>query len=240
MENTKIYDSGKVSVIIPACIGDKQLPSCVEGIFSSTYKNYQLIIVCEGKERSEQRNIGIDRSVGEYILFLDSDQVITKDLMSECVQLMNINDCVYVPERIVTPGLFGRYRDWERQFYTGTVVDVVKFLRTKDCPKYDEEMTGPEDSDFDRRVEGKRAISKNCLYHYDNVGFMKYFKKKAFYAKSMANFEKKNKKDKVVDPFYRCFFIFIENGKWKRLFHWYTFILIFVTLIRGIIYIINK
>lgn len=230
------HDKSKVSVIIPSCKGDKQLPSCVEGVLASTYKNVELVIVCEGKERSIQRNIGIERAKGEYLLFLDSDQVINKDLIQECVDLIQHCVSIYIQERVVTPGWFGRFRDWERQFYTGTAVDVVKFLRKKDCPKFNENMNGPEDSDWDRKIKGHRLLSLNCLYHYDNVTFMGYFKKKAYYSKSMAVFASENPGDKILDWKWRCFGVFLEKGKWKRLFHWYTFVLIFVIFIRGVIY----
>jgi glycosyltransferase involved in cell wall biosynthesis len=243
MENFGKYSKGLVSIIIPAVVKDKQLPLCIDAVCASTYKKIQIVLVCEGKERSEQRNIGIDRAKGEFLLFLDSDQIISPLLIQECVgALNNFYDSVYIPEEIVTPGWFGRLRNWEREFYTGTLVDCVRFVRAIDCPRFDENMHGPEDADFDRRLKGKRYISHSKLYHYDNIGFTDYCKKKAYYSKSMKKFFNANPNDKVLDFRYRCFGIFLENGKWKKLLRHplRTVLLMFLVLTRGVIYLVNR
>ena len=158
----------KVSIVIPIRRGE-DITGVIESIKQSTYANYEIIVVDEGKERSEQRNTGIKQARGDYLLILDSDQHITKNLLLECVYLMKHYDALYIPEEIKTEGFFGRLRNWERQFYTGTPVDVVRFVRRKDCPLFDTRMHGPEDADWGRRVRGKRGITFNKLLHYDNV-----------------------------------------------------------------------
>lgn len=228
----------KVSVIIPTTDKEKDLLNrCVESVKKSTYKNIEIIVVNEGKERSAQRNIGIDRSTGEYFLFLDSDQFISPHLIKECVHKMNTYHAVYIPEKIVTSGFFGYLRNWERQFYTGTKVDVVRFI-SKPCPRFDETMHGPEDSDWDRRVNGLRCVSEWPLYHFDNIGFIQYLKKKAYYSKSMKKFQEKWPNDKVLNFWWRCFGVFTEKGKWKICLNYpLNFIcLMGLIFIRGIIY----
>ena len=71
MENMKPL----VSIIIPTH-KDAQIENCVACIKQSTYKNIEIIVVDEGKERSAQRNIGMDRAKGDYYLILDSDQMV--------------------------------------------------------------------------------------------------------------------------------------------------------------------
>ena len=151
-------------------------------------------------------------------------------------------DCLYIPERIVTKGLFGRIRDWERQFYTSTPIDVVRFVKREGCPKFDELQNGPEDSDWDRRVTGKRGVTTSPIYHHDNVSFINYFKKKAYYSKSMQRFIERNPKDKVLDFKWRCFGVFIEKGKWKRFISnpILALCVLFTIFLRGIVYKINK
>lgn len=229
----------KVSVIIPTTDKEKDLlDTCVKSIQKSTYKNVEIIVVNEGKERSAQRNIGIDRATGEYFLFLDSDQFISPHLITDCVKKMNGYSAVYIPEKIVTDGFFGRLRNWERQFYTATSVDVVRFVKAVGCPMFDETMSGPEDSDWDRRVKGLRCTSEWDLYHLDNIGFIKYLKKKSYYNKSMNLFKNKWPKDKVLNWKWRCFGVYFERGKWKRCIQspFMFLCLMGLIFIRGIIY----
>jgi len=179
----------------------------------------EIIILNLGLERSLQRNEGLKNMRGNYVLILDSDQKVSPDLIGECVWLMERNlDCagIYIPETIPGKDWFSRLRNWERQFYNGTAVDVVRFVRAKDCPKFDLTLAGPEDADWANKIEGKKLTSKNCFYHYDNVSLKKYLQKKAYYTKSMRRYADKWPQDKCLNFWYRCFGVFLENGKWKR------------------------
>jgi glycosyltransferase involved in cell wall biosynthesis len=233
---------GLVSVVIPTCErGKKAMDDCLLSIALSSYKNIEIIGIDEGKERSAQRNIGLRQAKGEYVLYLDDDQYISSDLINECVNLMHLYDAVYIPEIIVTDNWFGRLRNWERQFYTGTSVDCIRFFKAKDI-SFDESMSGPEDADFDHRYKGHRAISKNVLYHDDNIGIVQYLKKKAYYARSMEVYKRRWPQDKVLNWYYRCIGIFIEGGKWKRLVKRpdYSLALMVLIFLRAWIYLCRK
>ena len=231
-----------VSIIIPIRRGEN-ITKLLDYIHKSYYKDYEIIVVDEGLERSRQRNIGINRAKGEYILILDSDQYPSKLLLGECVELMKQDwDALYIPELIITDGWFAQIRNWERQFYNGTPIDCVRFVRNNYCPYFDETMSGPEDSDWDRRVRGDRTITENRFYHNDNVGLVDYFKKKAYYSESMERFEFKNPNDKVLNFWWRCFGVFFEEGKWRRVLkapHLFICVMLII-FIRGIIYLVKK
>lgn len=233
-----------VAVIIPTT--QKELwmaQACKQSVLNSTYYKVNNFIINEGKERSEQRNIGIDHANSgnfDYILYLDSDQKVSPDLLQECVDLMRAGfSALYIPEVITTPGWFAKLRNYERSFYDGTAVDCVRFIRRDCCPKFNTELKGPEDSHHDRQVKGLRTVTKNVLYHHDGIGFKDYFKKKAYYAKSMRKFAELNPNDKVLDWKYRCFWIFIEDGKWKKILRHPLMFLGVMTIIfiRAIIYL---
>lgn len=214
----------------------------MKAILDQTYKNIEIIVVDEGLERSAQRNIGIKRAKGDYLLILDSDQFPTQGLVEECVNLMGKYTALYIPERIMINGWFGKIRDWERQFYTATPIDCVRFVDRYRCGLFDEKQTGPEDADWDRRIGGRKGVTKNFFYHYENVDFWSYFKKKAYYAKSMQRFIDRNPGDKVLNPFWRCFWVFMENGKWKRFIakpH-YAVVVLGMIFVRGVIYLWQK
>lgn len=232
-----------VSVIIPIVKNDPHIKECVECINRSTYKKIEIIVVDEGLERSAQRNIGIRKAKGDYLLILDSDQMITRRVIYNCVYKMQGKKSlvgIYIPERIITPGWFGKLRDWERQFYTGTLVDVVRFVR-KGCPLFDETLHGVEDSDWERQMPGNRDICDFELNHHDKVGVIKFLKKKNYYAKSLGKYMKKNPNDTLLTFKYRCWTVFTENGKWERLLDkpHYTLGVMLLLLARGIIYYAN-
>ena len=224
----------KVSVVVPNHGRD------ITGLRESIPEGVEFIEVDLGLERSVQRNMGIRQSIGEGLLILDSDQRISPGLINECVDLCSRGyTCVYIPEIIVADGFFAKVRQFERGFYTGTAVDVPRFVLRKFCPMFNEDLHGPEDADWGNRIKGVRAISDNPLYHYDQISLIEYLKKKAYYAKSMNKFRERNRHDLVLKFKYRCWTVFTEKGKWKRLLRHpiLTVCMYAVIFMRGIIYV---
>jgi hypothetical protein len=145
---------------------------------------------------------------------------------------------VYVPEIIVAKSFFGKIRKFEREFYTGTFIDVPRVVARNCCPRFNEELHGPEDADFGNKIKGVRAISKNVLYHHDDISFIDYCRKKIYYTKSMKKYAELNPTDPCLDLKYRGFDVFVERGKWKKLIAHpiLTLGVIFLLAVRGIIY----
>lgn len=104
----------KVTIVIPIYNADKYLAECLDSVISQTYKNLEIILVNDGsKDNSEKialeyaknnkriiyiyqnnsgvssaRNLGISKSSGEYICFIDSDDYICKDFIYNLVDDM--------------------------------------------------------------------------------------------------------------------------------------------------------
>lgn len=203
----------------------------------------ELIEINRGLERSMQRNMGILEAHGEAFLILDSDQSVSPELIKECVSLVKQGySSIYIPEIIVAKSFFGKIRNFERSFMDGTHVDVPRFVLRKACPMFDTSMSGPEDADWGQRIPGLRTISKNPLYHNDDIGFVDYCKKKAYYTKSMRRYISKWPNDPCIDFKYRCWTIFTEKGKWKKLLIHpiLTLGVIGLLITRGIIFYVNR
>lgn len=239
-----------VSVVITTKNEEKNIENCLLSIKRQTYGNIELIVVdnfsedktveiakkygakvyLKGPERSTQRNYGAQVSSGEYLLYLDADMILSPTVIEDCVEKCEVDrvDALYVPERIVGEGFWIKVRDFERSFYTGTVVDAVRFVRRDlflRVDGFDESLVGPEDWDLDRRVRkiGRTGIVDTPLYHNEREFNMKrYLKKKNYYSNGIKNYVRKwgpndLETTKQVGVWYRLMGVFVEKGKWKKL-----------------------
>jgi glycosyltransferase involved in cell wall biosynthesis len=169
-----------VSVIVPTRDSARTLDHCLASIRAQTYAKVELIVVDNqsqdatveiagkyadklehaGPERSAQRNHGARVATGEYLAIIDSDMVLTPNVVSECVATADREhaDAVVIPERSVGEGFWAACKALERSCYVGDeTVEAPRFYsRTafEGFGGYDEEMTGPEDWDLPARMRG--------------------------------------------------------------------------------------
>jgi glycosyltransferase involved in cell wall biosynthesis len=239
-----------VTVVVTTKNEEKNIENCLKSVISQSSSNLELIVVdnfsedktvqiaqnygamvyLKGPERSSQRNYGARVSKGKYLLYLDADMILNSGLIEDCLQKCETTGfgALYIPEHIVGEGFWIKVRDFERSFYTGTVIDAVRFIRKDLFEKiggFDESLIGPEDWDFNRRVKevGNVGVTTTFLYHNEGrFNLKKYLKKKGYYSKSFDKYIRKWGKDdpeikKQVGLSYRLTGVFIEDGKWKKL-----------------------
>lgn len=241
-----------ISVIITTRNEQKYIQNCLDSVKKQTYlaENVEIIVVDNnsidgtkdiakeytdkiyncGPERSAQRNLGGKQSTGKYVIYLDADMILSEEVIEECVKKCEQDNCIalYIPEKIIGEGFWIKVRDFERSFYEGTCIDAVRFIRRDkflECGGFDEQLTGPEDWDFDRRIRevGKADIIKSPLYHNENFfNITEYLRKKNYYSRSFDGYLKKWGRDdtiikKQLGGWYRYFGVFVEDGKWKKL-----------------------
>lgn len=108
----------KISIIVPIYNVEKYIARCIDSILAQNYENLELILVNDGstdgvetiintylekypniikyikKENtglSDTRNIGIQKSTGEYIMFVDSDDYLEPNLLTRLIPYIHQN-----------------------------------------------------------------------------------------------------------------------------------------------------
>jgi glycosyltransferase involved in cell wall biosynthesis len=118
LHNEIIWSDVMVSIIIPVYNSENYLTECIESVLNQTYSNFELILINDGsidssgeicnyyksvdnrvivihqenKGISETRNIGLEIAKGEFILFVDNDDLISPDLLHDNIELLNQTD----------------------------------------------------------------------------------------------------------------------------------------------------
>ena len=108
-----------ISLILPVYRVEKYIGACIKSILNQTYKDYEIILVDDGSPDqsitiaegllnckqgivfkvihtdnlgvSSARNIGIKASRGDYLIMIDSDDVLAPDFLSTYVEMINEN-----------------------------------------------------------------------------------------------------------------------------------------------------
>lgn len=203
-----------VSVIIPTRNSEEFLGDCLESIRKQTYKNIEIIVVDnnsidktkeiafkytklvfnKGPERSAQRNFGAIKSTGDYLLFIDSDMELSKEVVEECVNRVKKSGGIIIPEKSMGEGFWAKCKALERSFYIGVDwIEAARFFPREVFNKfkgYDETQTGTEDSDFPQRIKeefGKNSILRIDSFIYHHEGRLSLFdtlKKRLYYART--------------------------------------------------------
>lgn len=106
-----------ISIIIPVYNVEQYLDKCLQSVINQTYQNIEIILVDDGssdssgvlcdkwKEKdsrikvihksngglSNARNVGIEQANGEYLMFIDSDDIVANDLCKVLFEILKNN-----------------------------------------------------------------------------------------------------------------------------------------------------
>lgn len=126
-----LNENGLVSVIVPVYNVEKYISKCIQSICEQTYNNIEIILVDDGstdnsgiicdeyekkdvrikvihKENtgvSATRNMGIDKSTGDYICFVDGDDYVMSDYIEYMLEQLIENNA----DIALTTQMFGNF-----------------------------------------------------------------------------------------------------------------------------------
>ncbi|MBQ6136631.1 MAG: glycosyltransferase [Kiritimatiellae bacterium] len=217
----------------------------------------------KGPERSAQRNLGWRTAKADWVVILDADMILPRELVEEMLAVTAPGaagadgarvDAYWIPEVRTGSGIRVKARNFERSFYDGTCIDALRLFRRDVLERtggYDESLiAGPEDWELDIRVLGSGAkceVMKNHLVHNERrLTLKRMLEKKAYYTRSFAAYQEKWKGHPAVkrqfSPFYRFVGVFVEKGKWRRLLRHPVLaaVMYFERIAVGIVYLVNR
>lgn len=214
----------KVSTVVTTKNSAVTLNSLLKSLKNQSYKNIEIIIVDnssndktleisrkytrkvfqKGPERSAQRNFGAAQSTGNYLLFLDSDMVLEKDVIKECLNLSLKNNEkpgeIIIPEQSFGKGFWAKTKALEREINKSqSYFEAARFIPKEIFDKmggFDESLTGPEDWELPQRIAQLYPVYriKDKIYHNEgNLSLLTLFRKKYYYGLSVDKYLKKRK-----------------------------------------------
>jgi glycosyltransferase involved in cell wall biosynthesis len=213
----KNWEQMLVSVVIPTYNSARFLGICLESLKNQSWKKLEVIVVDDGSTdgtietaqkygctiisnptsgRAEAKNEGIRHSIGEFFFFIDSDMELTINAVSKCVQLARENPSiggVVVPERSVGKNFWARVRDFERSFYSGSVIESARFFPAKIAKEvggFEEGLIFFEESTLPHKIQGKGhcvflRTDPMILHHEEDFSLMQWLMKKFYYGKTI-------------------------------------------------------
>lgn len=208
-----------VSAIVNTRNEEENIESALRSIRNQTYKALEIIVVDnessdrtkeislkftklvfnKGPERSPQKNFGAQVSTGDWLLFVDADQVLEPEVVEQCVKFVESNpniEAVIIPEKSTGDGFWAQVKSFEKSLYLGDeTIEAPRFILKKAFFKvggYNPELIAAEDWDLSdklRKVGIKFGRIKTFINHNEGrISLFKTAKKKYYYGTQIRNY----------------------------------------------------
>ena len=149
-----------VSIILPVFNAERFLPQCLDSILRQTYQEWDLIAVDDGSKDGSMeilksyekrdnrihiiskknegvsiaRNIALEHAHGDYIYFVDSDDIVMSEALMILVKAMESNKTTFVKSDFLPideqgKQVFINKKQVIRRRYDGKVMDSEKFFK---------------------------------------------------------------------------------------------------------------
>lgn len=210
----------KVSVIVATYNEKDNIARLLSSLRGQTFQDFETIVVDNystdqtrqiaskftakvykfGKERSAQRNYGLKKARGKYILFVDADMELEKSTLEECVNKME-NDqklaAIIINEVSVGQGFLAKIKALEKKLYQDqALIEAPRFAKKAQLVQiggFDEDLVAGEDWDLANRMRNLGNFSKigAKIYHHQQQSFWGDIRKKYYYALHIQKYAKK-------------------------------------------------
>ncbi|MDD6388172.1 MAG: glycosyltransferase family 2 protein [Bacilli bacterium] len=193
----------KISIIVPVYNAQKYLKKCINSIINQTYKNIEILLINDGsidnsleickeyekkdsriivinkknKGVSNTRNVGIKKSTGDYIVFIDSDDWFELDAIETMYNIIKEKNLDMVRFNYQINGKpqtsYTNVTDFEKNILNGNIpAYVCIFIFKKQFIKnilFKEDISMMEDTTFIVELLEKKPkllLSDKVIYNY--------------------------------------------------------------------------
>lgn len=238
------------SIVITTKNEEKNIENLLISLKNQSFKNFEIIVVDnnssdktknialkytdkvfdKGPERSAQRNFGVSKAEGEYILILDADMIVEPEVLEELKVQTQINSdikTITIKEEPVGNNFWSKCKKLELEFYSQNPDSKTHAARCfekkvfEEFGGYDLNLTGPEDWDLPERINKKypkKYFTKSKIFHNEgDYGLLRILKKKFYYAQKASTYITKHNKS-VLDS---KFVYFLRPEFYKYYFLWF-------------------
>lgn len=148
------FEEPKISLIIPAYNAKDYIARSIDSALASTFKGVEIVIVNDGSTDSTQeiidwyasnysnivslqkenggvadtRNVGIKAATGEYIAFMDNDDLIRPDMLEKLYTTITKNNCDIAVAPLYRLSDKGYSVHCELPFEVDVAIDIDKYL----------------------------------------------------------------------------------------------------------------
>ncbi len=232
---------GLVSIIIPTYNCEKYIEEAVKSCINQTYKNIEILVIDDGStdntkevlkeyidsnkikyiyqknsERSTARNNGLDNAKGEYIQFLDSDDILKVDKIEKSINIFekdndifavytgteyfndNSNEIIYVLQKKI-------WRNLERQLLIkGNIFPIQSLLIKKTDVRFDLKLNIMEDYKFwievlkNKKIYSLKEELSKVRVHDTNTSYNSYLMEENRIKVAIEYITKNQIKDKII------------------------------------------
>ncbi|HVD13396.1 MAG TPA: glycosyltransferase [Actinomycetota bacterium] len=211
-----------VSVVVPTRDSARTIATCLGSVRAQTWPAVELIVVDNGSadgtravaerladlviqagpERSAQRNAGIARAAGAWVLWVDADMELAPEVVQRSLEAARRTSAtaVFVPEVTVGPGYWTRCRALERRCYAGEpLIEAPRLVRTaylRGVGGFDERVTGAEDAALRHRMLADGVdlawADAGILHHEGRIGLRAVMRKRFYYGRTIPAYRRAN------------------------------------------------
>jgi glycosyltransferase involved in cell wall biosynthesis len=222
----------KVSVVIPTFNSARTIGDCLRSVRAQGYRSVEIMVVdsCSSDDTpnvaqsfgariiqekcnaAAARNTGVTNSTGEYVLFLDSDQMLSCGVIKECVEKCRDEgaEMIVIPEIFVGRGYWSTCSAvWKNNYSLEEEPSKNALLGSYEKPRFfvkkrlvqehllDHELVWGEDLDLHERLKRAKAREATChskIYHFEVTSLHDITMRSLHYGKSMPTFTRQTRR----------------------------------------------